>query len=477
MAIQALDDRHPLVVDVDGTLVKSDLLHEALLHVIAHRPSYLFRLVPHLAQGKAAFKARLAECADPTIASVPLREEVVTLIREAQAAGRPVVLASASDHRYVEALAERIGGIDRIFASDGNHNLAGRRKAEALEAAFGRGGFDYIGDRPVDFPVWRSARNVLAVAASDRFAAKVNRAFPDATIVARQTVRPRSYLKVLRVHQWTKNLLLFVPAVAAHKFNQDALAASALAFMCFCFAASSAYIINDLLDLPNDRHHHRKRNRPTASGDLPITHALIESAMLALVAILGALALPPRFLLVLGTYFGATLLYSLVLKRKVLIDVIALGGLYTLRVFAGLAAVTVTASPWLLMFCLCQFLSLAVIKRCSELVFWRDAGQEAVTGRGYKTRDLAVLMPIAAAAGYGAVLVVTLYLSSPEVVALYRHPARLWLVCPLLLYWISRVLILANRGELHDDPVIFASRDRVSWLTGFLTAVIVAVSI
>ncbi|MGI4881494.1 MAG: UbiA family prenyltransferase, partial [Janthinobacterium lividum] len=248
-------------------------------------------------------------------------------------------------------------------------------------------------------------------------------------------------------------------------------------FFCFCAAASSAYIINDLLDLPGDRDHPRKRRRPFAAGDVPVSHGLVLSAVLMAMALGASMVLPPRFIMILCTYVVATLAYSLFLKRKVIVDVIVLGGLYTLRVFAGLAAATTQTSQWLLMFSLFLFLSLAIVKRCSELEVRRAAGKTATMGRGYRVGDLSVLFPLAAAAGYGAVFVVALYLSSPDVVGLYAHPRRMWLVCPLVLYWISRVIVLSNRGELHDDPVIFAITDRVSWLTGVCVAGVIAVSI
>ncbi len=466
----------PLVVDVDGTLVATDLLHEAALQFVAQYPWRAYCLPVWLRQGKAALKMRLADHVEPGIATVPLRPEVLRLVREAQAEGRPVYLASASDHRYVSALAERIGGIAGVFATEAGQNLAGPAKAEQLLATFGAQGYDYIGDMPVDLPVWQTARKTLVVAHNDGFASRVQAAFPEAEIVARPRPAATSYLRALRPHQWAKNVLLFLPMLAGHRFDLATLWATTLGFIAFCLAASSAYVINDLLDLPGDRDHPRKMHRPFAAAKLPIPHGILMGAIAATAAFALSFALPAEFTGVLLIYIVTTLTYSLTLKRRPLIDVVVLGGLYSLRVYGGLAADNVAGTPWLLMFCLFLFLSLAVVKRCSELVAKRGAGKTDVIGRSYRVEDLQVLLPLAAASGYGAVLVVALYLSSPDVRPLYAHPDRMWLICPLLVYWISRVLWLSNRGELHDDPTTFALTDRVSWVVAALAGLVILVA-
>lgn len=483
MSVDALDhslglDPTPLVVDVDGTLLKTDLLQEAALQFIARRPLQVFQLPIWLMGGKASLKTRLADHIDPGLDTVPLREEVVSAIRVAQAEGRPIYLASASDRRYVEALAHRLGGIAGVFATEPHGaNLAGAAKAERLVEAFGAYGYDYIGDNDVDFPVWRSARRVLAVAHDAAFASKIQRAFPDAAIVGQSRLDPLALVRALRLHQWAKNTLVFLPLIAGHRLDIESIAATIVGFFCFCFAASAAYVVNDLLDLPGDRDHPRKSTRPFAAGSASIIHGLILSLALMATSIGLAWALPTRFALVLLIYVACTLCYSLFLKRKLLIDVVVLGGLYTLRIYGGLAATGAQQTQWLLMFSLFFFMSLAIVKRCSELVAKREAGKTSIIGRGYRVDDLAIMLPLGAAAGYGAIFVVALYLNSPEVAALYNHPNRMWLVTPLLIYWISRVLLMSNRGDLHDDPVVFALTDRKSWLVGFLVAAVIAISI
>ena len=467
----------PLVVDVDGTLIKTDLLHEAILQMVATQPFQAWRMIVWLARGKAAFKAELAGRVDPGIASIPLREEVVALISGAQSMNQPVYLASASDGRYVEQVARRLGGIKDVFSTDATMNLAGTAKAERLVAAFGPKRFDYIGNAKVDFPVWAQARKVLALSHSPAFEKRLLAAFPDVEVVARPRSSGRDYIEMLRPHQWVKNLLVFLPMVAGHQFGAGAVLSSILAFVCFCMAASSAYLINDLLDLPGDRDHPHKRSRVFAAGGIPLWHGVLIAALLVILAFAFSALLYLRFSAILALYLVTTLAYSLILKRKVMVDVVVLGGLYTLRVLGGVAATgAAKESPWLLMFSLFLFLSLAIVKRCSELTANLEAKKMGAAGRGYRVEDLRILLPLGAAAGYGAVFVITLYLSSPEVKVLYVHPDRLWLICPLLIYWISRVLIITNRNELHHDPIVFAMTDRVSWITGLCVAAVIAVA-
>lgn len=468
----------PLVVDVDGTLIKGDLLYESALQFLARFPFEAWRL-PHwlFTDGKAELKQHLAERADPDIATIPLREETVALIREAQASGRRVYLASASDSRFVEALADRVGGIAGVFSTEGGVNLAGEAKARRLVAEFGAKGFDYVGDAPVDFPVWRAARNVLAVAHGGGFSRKVLEAFPEAHIVAETRIQPRDVIRALRPHQWAKNALVFVGLVTGHHFDAPATFAALAAFVCFCMAASSAYLINDLLDLPADRVHPRKCRRPFASGAVPVTYGVVLAGILAVGAFALSFLLPLKFSLALLIYLVLTLAYSFYLKRRMMIDIVVLGGLYAIRVFGGVAALGLSQTPWLLMFSLFLFTSLAIVKRCSELTANQHGEKTKLAGRGYSTEDLRVLFPFGAAAGYGSVFVFALYMSSPEVAALYTHPNRLWLICPLLIYWISRMFLLSNRDQLHSDPVVYALTDRISLATGACVAAVLAISI
>jgi 4-hydroxybenzoate polyprenyltransferase/phosphoserine phosphatase len=467
----------PLVVDVDGTLIKSDLLHETVMQFLAIRPFAALRLIAWLAKGRATLKRRLAEVADPHVETLPLQDSTLTLIRQAQAEGRPVYLASAGDYMLVNTLAERIGGIAGVFAVQGKDNLAGERKARALVAAFGSRGFDYIGDRAVDFPVWAQARRALAVCHSGAFQSNLRKRFPDAQIVASVRTKPRDLIRAMRPHQWTKNFLLFLPLIAGHLIDVTAIATTLLAFVCFCMAASSAYILNDLLDLPADRAHPRKRLRPFAAGDVSIATGILLSVVLFCAAVALSQLLPPTFLALLGLYVVTTVAYSLLLKRKLFVDVVTLAGLYTIRVMAGLEAIQARQSQWLLMISLFMFMSLATVKRSSELVRASKEGGVGLLGRGYQVRDLPIIGSLGAAAGYATSVVIALYISSPEVTKLYTSPSLLWLIEPLFLYWISRLLIMAHRGRVNEDPVIFAFTDKVSLATGACIGLVAGVAL
>jgi 4-hydroxybenzoate polyprenyltransferase len=471
-----IGDQVPLVVDVDGTLLRTDILHEQFLQFVATRPLESWRLIGWTMAGKAQLKSTLAANVDGNLDSLPLADEVLALIESAKKEGKPVYLASAADRRHVDELARRVGGIAGVFASDGKVNLSGEAKANALVEQFGEGGFDYAGNCRADYPVWRKARKAYVVSGNRRFHRQAAREFPEAQTVSRPPGSLRAYLRALRTHQWAKNVLVFLPTIAGHRFDYPSVIKTFLAFACFCLAASSAYVVNDLLDLPADRAHATKRYRPFASGAIPVAHGPFMAAVLLAAAFALAWFVAPEFLAVLAVYVCLTLAYSVDLKRRVLVDVVVLGMLYTLRVLGGVAAVSVAQSPWLLVFSLFLFLALAVVKRCAELVPARALGKAALKGRGYLVEDLSVLVSLGAASGVGAVLVVGLYIFSPEVQKLYTRPAWLWLLCPLILYWISRMILIAHRGTLHEDPVVFALGDRVSWYAAALTAAIILIA-
>lgn len=466
----------PLVVDLDGTLVNTDMLLESFFALFSANPFAAVVALGGLAHGKAAFKARLAAESAIEIGTLPLNEEVLAFVRERKALGHEVYLASAADRRHVEAVAAHLGLFDGIFYSDEGINLDGSRKAAALCAAFGDKGFDYIGNARVDVAVWRHAADVLLANASPGLSRSVQRWAPQARSVASARPGLRDYARVLRVHQWLKNLLIFVPGAAAHAFGPQLLLAL-VAFASFSLCASSVYILNDLLDLKSDREHRTKRRRGFASGRIPLMHGVALFPLLLTGAALLALFLPLRFMLVLAFYYGLTLAYSFWLKRKMLVDVVTLACLYGVRLLAGGAAVGVALSPWLGALSLFLFLSLALIKRCTELAERQSAGRGDPPGRGYRLEDLPALQSMAAASGYLAVLVLALYFNSPAVTMLYASPTRLWLICVIALYWISRVLLISHRGEMHDDPVVFAATDRVSQLAAVLAGGVVLLSL
>lgn len=456
--------RRVIAVDLDGTLIRSDLLIESLFLFLRISPLRVFELISWLFRGKAHFKRKIIDAVNPNVCTLPYNQKLIDWLREQRATGAEVVLATASDVRLARQISSHLAIFDDVMGTQ-EMNLAGGHKRDALVANYGTRGFEYVGNSKADVRVWESAsvvhvvnpeRGVLVHA---RSVGRMGEVFDD------QLDYAKGLRKAFRLHQWAKNLLVFVPLLAAHKFADLHLVASGmLAFFCFGACASSVYLLNDMLDLQDDRQHRTKRNRPLAAGTFPLFHAMLWIPVLLIISFGTALIwLPFKFSLVLLGYYVLTLAYSLLLKRAVMIDVVVLAMLYTTRVVAGTAAMSMRPTFWILAFCMFIFLSLALVKRYTELYEVRERGkQEKAPGRGYLASDFELLASLGGSAGYMSVLVLALYINDPQAHALYRHPHWLWAACPLLLFWLSRVWIIAHRGEMHDDPIVFALRDRMS---------------
>jgi len=472
-AVASEQNTVPLCVDLDGTLIKTDMLWESLVRLLQRNPLYLLLVPFWLARGRAGLKEQLARRVKVDAAMLPYHDPFLEFLREQRRAGRQILLVTASDRRMAEPVAAYLGLFNEVLASDGQSNLRGKNKAAKLVERFGQRGFDYAGNSTVDLPVWARSRLALVVNASPGLEAQarkrgsVGRVFPP----------PGSLwsagLQALRPHQWVKNLILFVPLVTAHKITQLPLVLDAVqAFAAFCLCASGVYVLNDLCDLDADRHHLGKRTRPFASGALPLSAGLL--AVPALVAAGGLLGcrLGWGFMAVLALYLVLTTAYSWGLKRFAMVDVFCLAGLYTIRLVAGHESTGVAYSSWLLVFSMFIFLSLALVKRFVELEAARGQEPPAIKGRGYVAADGPLVATLGSTSGYMAVLVLALYVNSQEVKALYHHPMLLLLVCPLLLYWVSRVWLIAHRSQMHDDPIVFALKDRASYVVGILTLLV-----
>ena len=468
----------PLCVDLDGTLIVSDLLLESALRLIKRNPLYLFLFPFWLLRGKAALKAEIAKRAAPNPALLPYNRDFLEWLQTEKAAGRRLWLCTASNEKLANSVAGHLALFDGVLASDADHNLSGRLKAQRLVELFGERGFDYCGNERRDLGVWEHARSAIVVHGSVRLARDAARVSSVSRTFAARGGAARALLRALRPHQWAKNVLVLVPLLAAHRLSDlNDLHAVALSFAAFCLCASSVYILNDLLDLDADRAHPRKSKRPFAAGDAGIISGVALAAVLLLVAIAIAVSLPAKFQVAFAGYYVLTVGYSLVLKGRVLIDTFALAGLYTIRIIAGGAAANVSLSFWLLLFSVFLFLSLAFVKRYAELEGLRRRQLLHAAGRGYFVDDLPVLQSMGTGAGYLSVLVLALYINSPDIQALYQRPKVIWFLCVLMLYWISRIWIIAQRGYLNDDPVVYAFKDRMSLLTGLLVAITIAVAI
>ena len=455
----------PLVVDLDGTLTSTDTLVESLLKVVKRQPLTLFRFPLWLIQGPAAFKAEIAARARFSAATLPIREEVLNYIYSEKKKGRKIVLATAAHRSIAEQVAIRFPVFDAVLASDAGHNLKGTAKLAAIEAEVGPH-FVYAGDSVADLPIWAKADAAILVGAPARVVHAVRKDRPVEREFPSIPVDLAVWLRAMRVHQWAKNLLLFVPLLTGFAFLDLAKLSTIIgAFIAFSLAASATYMVNDLWDLDSDRAHPRKCQRPFASGRITIKAGVGVAAMLLAGALGLAAWLSPAFLLMLAIYLMLTCAYSWVLKEYVLIDVIMLSILYTVRIIAGSVAADVSVSTWLLAFSVFMFLSLALVKRCAELVSLDQSGRKAASGRDYRVSDLTVLWPLGCGASLSAVVVLGLFISAPETQVRYATAQLLWLVALGLVYWIGRVWIKTSRGEMHDDPLVFALKDFGSGVT------------
>jgi 4-hydroxybenzoate polyprenyltransferase/phosphoserine phosphatase len=480
-----------LCVDLDGTLVKSDTLLDTVLVVARQRPLELLHVPGWIAQGRAAFKRRLTALVALDVEYLPYNRPLLEYLRQQCGEGRAIYLATAADRELAERVAAYLGIFAGVLASDGatsGVNLAGGNKLAAMRAKFGEN-FCYIGNARQDVELLAACQSPMVANPDRALRAGMKRRGTVAAMDFEDRVPAlRSWLKAIRLHQWAKNTLIFVPLLLAHQWHLRTFGGAITAFFSFGMCASATYIVNDLLDLEADRRHPSKRRRPFAAGDLSAISGVGMVCLLMAGAVLLALALPHifnalpgdsvlaqpyQFLEWLGFYTAVTLSYSLYLKRKLLLDVFVLSGLYTVRIMAGSAATGIPMSPWLAGFGVFFFLSLAFVKRFSELEGLRERGVSVSNGRGYFVSDLEQLRALGTGAAYAAVVVLTIYINNSETNVLYAHPVRLWLVVPVLLLWLSQMWMLASRGEMHDDPVVFAITDKRSLLLGVLMAAVI----
>jgi 4-hydroxybenzoate polyprenyltransferase len=452
-----------LAVDLDGTLLKTDLLLESLLALLHQKLQYVFVLPLWLIRGKAYLKQQIARRVSLDVSVLPYRNEFLHYLERERAEGRSLVLATANDEQIARQVSDHLKLFDLVFASDGITNLSGKSKRDRLVAEFGEHGFDYAGDHRRDVVVWASARKAIVVGSNPYVRSSAARVAQVERVFEGRPKGPLDYLEALRPRHWLKNLLVFVPLCAAHRVHEtDLLAKALLVFLAFGCFASSGYLLNDLLDLSADRYHPQKQFRPFAGGDLPLSYALVMIPVLfGLGCVLGRL-LSPLCLEILLIYYALTVTYSLYVKKIVLLDVILLAGLYTLRIIAGSAAVGIWPSYWLLALSMFLFLSLALVKRYGELVIMRGLEGKQAKARGYELKDGELLAAMGTASGYLAVLVLALYISSGTAQVLYGRRELIWFLCPVLFYWISRVWLVAHRGRMHDDPLVFATKDPTS---------------
>jgi 4-hydroxybenzoate polyprenyltransferase/phosphoserine phosphatase len=468
----------PLCVDLDGTLVKSDTLIDSLLVLARSRPWKALALPFRVIEGKARFKAYVTDCVDLDVTHLPYNRELLRYLQSESARGRAIYLTTGADVRLARRVADHLGIFAGVLGSDGTTNLTGNTKLDRLRATLGSDRFGYIGNDRPDLPLLEQSIEPMVANPSRRLRAAMRARGLSPTLTFDERVPPfRSLFRAVRVHQWAKNLLIFLPLLLAHGRGPSRYFDDALAFFCFSLAASGTYIVNDLLDLEADRRHRRKRERPFAAGDLSAVEGVVLVLILVGLAVWGAWHLPAAFSVWLALYLGTTLAYSAYLKRIPIVDVLVLSGLYTIRLLAGSSVTHTPISHWLAGFSVFLFLSLAFVKRFAELESLHARGAEPGNGRGYLLVDRNQLRSFGTASAYASVVIFAIYISGSDVIALYHNPWRLWLVVPFMILWLSRVWLLASRGELNEDPVVFALTDRMSLLIGLAVLIVVLLAI
>ncbi len=477
-----LDDKSKkiaLFVDLDVTLIASDTLLESIVLLLKLYPLKIFSLIIWLFKGKAFFKDRVSKYKIPQADLLPYREEVLDFIKEEKEKGRKVYLLTAANQKIADKVAHHLGCFAGAFGSTDKINLSGEQKLKKVHQIVGHAKFDYIGNSKADTPIWEKANKTIVVNPTTNIKNKLKK-FNNIQIINtnRNIKKIKTLIKELRIHQWVKNSLLFLPITMAHQFTDVNLLVAVLwAFISFSFCASAVYVLNDLLDLETDRKHPTKKNRPLASGLISVkTSVLLIFLILLTSGFIAIKILSTAFLIILIVYVILTTAYSVILKQLMLIDVIVLGGLYTLRITAGSIASGVDISSWLLVFSMFFFLSLAFMKRYADLILMKQKNYNEIAGRGYHIDDLDLVQKSGITSGFVAMLVLALYINSDRVMELYKSPILIWFTLPVLLYWVMRMWMVTNRGEMTEDPIIYAIRDKTTYVVMIIIGIIMVLA-
>ena len=458
-----------IVVDLDGTLTHTDTLHESILMLLRNKPLLLFILPFWLISGRAKFKANVASNIklDPT--TLPYNQKLIRWLKKERALEKKIILCSAANQNVAQAIADHLQLFDEVIASDAITNLKSNNKRKVLDEKFGEKNYDYAGNSSSDIKVWAGARYAILVNASHSVSKKAKQVATVSKTFPSQTVTLSDWFRAFRVHHWVKNVLLFIPLFTANQTtNIQSLSILTLAFISFSLCSSAVYIINDLLDLENDRRHPKKWNRPFATAKLSIKTGIVLIPVLIIVSLVLAWKVSLLFFVLLILYIILTSIYSLVIKKIILLDCLTLAILFTLRIFAGAAAVSIVVSLWLLVFSIFIFLSMAFVKRYAEIYIQTQHGNIHIHGRGYLTKDISLIKILGVISGCLAIVVFAFYLRSEKVLTLYSEPDLLMYVLPLLIFWISWVWIKAHRGKVNGDPIMFAIKDKTSLLVAGL---------
>ena len=461
----------PLCIDLDGTLIRTDLLYESLARLLRQKPWLLVMVPLWCLHGRAALKRKIAQHISIDVTCLPYNRALLDWLREQKAAHRRLLLATAAEESLAKRIADYLGLFDGVVASDGLTNLKGKHKLRALRKEAGLA-FDYAGNSRADLEIWQHCKNAITVGVSASLLKRVRESVRNVAIFDARFRDRGSYAAAFRLHQWAKNVLIYIPLITAHQIlDPILLVKSSISVLLFSLCSSAQYILNDLIDLEGDRRHPKKRTRPFASGSIPLQAGFIMAPVLLVISVSGALLLSKWFALLLISYFVLSFFYSLYLKRIVLLDAFLLSGLYMTRIIAGHLVTGIPFSIWLLSFAFFLFLSLAFGKRWVELDNLQRANRVMV-GRGYEVGDITQINLFGVCSAFLSVVIFILYLQSDKVKEMYRQPELLWLLSPLFLYWISRIWILSSRGKIDEDPVIFVLKDPVTYVVGMVSGLI-----
>lgn len=466
----------PLFVDLDGTYTKTDLLFESFVSAFKKKPIVILSCIYWLIKGIPTLKYKLSEYAEINTSLLPLNPEFLSFLKHEKSVGRKLYLATASNEKYAKNIISDTDLFSGYISSCKNINLKGKNKLERIKQLSEK--FAYAGNDSVDFEIFEEADEILLVNPSTSTRKKAKK-YPKIRVFDVNKTTGKVWIKQLRLHQWLKNLLLFVPIIVSEGFTNFGNVMTIIAgFFAFGLLASSTYVLNDLFDLESDRVHKRKKNRPLAAGSVSIKSSLFVAFSLFITSIVISLLLSYEFSLVLFSYLCLTLFYSFKVKQYVGMDVVTLALLYTIRILAGSAAINVTTSFWLLAFSIFIFLSLALIKRCSEIKSLEAEGKQLAKGRDYSIEDYSILASFGTSSAMLALLMFCFYINNNVLTNQYQQPDILWLIVPALCYWLMRMWIKTHRGEMHDDPIVFSMKDRGSLLTiGFCGFVVLIAQI
>lgn len=465
----------PIVTDLDGTLINTDILLESFLKLIKKNPLSIFKIIFWVFKGKSYLKDRIAKEVDIDVSILPYNLDLLNYLKS-QKGSRKLILASASNEKFVGKIAEFLGIFDHFIGSDENNNFSGHKKAQKLKALLGSDNYIYAGNSSDDLPIWNRCKNAIIVNLPRSIKNKLNQNSIDiSSELSKEKTNFITLIECLRIYQWTKNLLIFVPLLFAQQFvDSNIFFNSLIAFIVFGMCASSIYILNDLLDIEDDRRHRTKKNRPIPSGKISLVHSLFLVPILLVISFyISTRFLPTEFNIILLAYLFMTVTYSFYLKSKILIDVLILACLYTLRIMAGTAAINESYSFWLITFSIFVFFSLALIKRCSELLLAKQANSLTISFRDYQPNDIDLLLPLGASSGLISVLILALFIDSDQIAQKYTSPELLWFLIPITIYWLTRAWMITHRGKMDDDPIVFAIKDKTSICVGIAVLAIV----